>query len=157
MGAETANVQKSSFDHIVGFDSDRIGETISKQLIKVLLKYNTWKYKNQDITGDKLPFSIRFMFEDRDDEDESPADTAKTLHEIGVPLNIEDIQDKTGFESPRDPRSTLPGKQDQPSAGGAAMPQATQEKGSGVASNGKKQFDGFGERGKTPVPTKNGH
>lgn len=155
MGAATANVQKSAFDHIVGFDSKRLGETISRQPLKVLLKYNTWTYRKQELTGDQLPFSIKLIFEDRDDEDESPADTAKTLHEIGLPLDKEDILDKTDFSAPKDPQSTLPGKQDQPSANGSATPQATQRK--GIASNGRKVFGGFGERGSTPEPTKNGH
>lgn len=107
LGSGVADFQAGTFEDIIIYDSTCLAETIDDQLVQKIIKFNTWEYEGKLYRGDDLPFGLRFELQvDRQNVMEM-IQAAQVLHQMGVPLDMEDLRDKAGLSAPKSKATTL--------------------------------------------------
>lgn len=114
LGSGMSELHADMFENIVIYDSKCLEEVQNKQQLKPTIDYNIWKYKGQRLRGDQLPFGMQYKIQmDRENVQEL-VDSAEKLHNMGVPLDMEDLRDKAGLSAPKNVSTAIaiPGGED---------------------------------------------
>lgn len=103
-----AGVQENSTEALVQFDRETLEETLSDDLLGYLWFRNHANLVELGIVDEQPLFSI--TQEKREDPRER-AEVAKTLHDIGVDVPLDDLYEQTGFRKPEPGEPTLAGRE----------------------------------------------
>lgn len=102
LGSNVASVQESTFGRLIKYDAGALGETLTDQFVAVLQEFNGY---------DHLP-PLRFQFSHDVGSTETKLANAKILHEIGVPLDHDELRNACGFTKPQEPQVNEDGSTD---------------------------------------------
>lgn len=91
LGSSIGDAHQNTFDRLIKYDACSLAETISKDLVKILVKYNFPEYQDLD-------FRFRFVTDTEDIGER--LELAKQLQELGVSLNLDELRELAGFSAP---------------------------------------------------------
>ena len=107
LGSEVGVLAGEAKEDVVIYDAGCLAETIDEQLIQNIVKLNTWEYNGVWYYGDDLPFGCRYMLQtDRRNVGELIG-SAEALWRMGVPLDMDDLRERTGLKAPRSAATAL--------------------------------------------------
>lgn len=106
LGSKVAELHETTFDHIIRYDATSQADTLTQDLIKPLIRFNTWNYGGEVLQGE-LPFGVRFVYQiDKANVEERSA-VIKTAYDIGLPLDSEKVYEDLGLSPPEDLASAI--------------------------------------------------
>jgi phage gp29-like protein len=109
MGSGVAELQETTFQQIVRHDANSLAETLTRDFVGPLVRYNHWDYAGRHYYLQDLPFNIRLKLQAERPDMRERIDAAAKLMQLGVAIDLEDLRDALGFSKPRDAGNALPG------------------------------------------------
>lgn len=116
LGSEVAELHRSTFEHIVRFDAVMQQETLTKDLIGPMIRFNEWEYRGQIHRG-KLPFRARIVYSVDKANVEARSKAIQLAYSMGLELDKEAVYTDLGLERPRDPANVLKKPEGMPGMG----------------------------------------
>jgi len=101
IGAGAAQLQGDVRADFITYDAGLLAETLTEQLLSVILKYNKFIYDGREMYGDELPFSCRLEFQIQRENVQEAIDAAEKLYGMGVKLDEDDLRNKAGLAPPK--------------------------------------------------------
>lgn len=107
IGGGAAKLHSDVRQDIRAYDADNLAETLTEQLISVIVRYNDWNYEGKVYKGWDLPFDMRLKIDtDTEDAQERMA-AAQALFNMGVELDKDDVREAGGFSPPKKKSTAL--------------------------------------------------
>jgi phage gp29-like protein len=97
MGSEVANLHALTLERIIRYDANALSETLSKDLIQPLIRYNFGE----------LPFQVKLKLQVEKTNVKDQMVAAKALFDMGVSMDEESLRDMAGFIAPRDKEQSI--------------------------------------------------
>jgi hypothetical protein len=113
IGAGAAQLQGDVRADYIEYDAMLLAETLTEQLLGVILKYNKFIYDGREYYGSDLPFSCRLEFQLTRDNVAGAIQAAQQLFQMGVELDADDLRRKAGRAPPHRKESTVANPQHQ--------------------------------------------
>ncbi len=101
--------QEKQVSLIVRYDSNNLAQVLTKEFLKVVIRFNRWVYRGRTYFGQNLPFRIRFKFQLAPIDVKERIENAIRLLQANVPIDLEQVRDVAGFSAPRDD-AQIPGQ-----------------------------------------------
>ena len=101
IGGGAAVLQGNVRDDYIDNDSYMLAETLTEQLVSVIMKYNIFVYEGRPMWGSDLPFTCRLEFQLERENVEGAIAAATQLFQMGVDLDSEDLLKKAGLSPPK--------------------------------------------------------
>ena len=101
IGAGAAQLQGDVRLDLIEYDAGLLAETLTEQLLAVILKYNRFIYEGKIYYGCDLPFSCKLEFQLSRDNVMEKMQAAQLAWQMGVPLDTDDIRKIGGFAPPK--------------------------------------------------------
>jgi hypothetical protein len=118
LGSEVAQLHRSVYEHYLRYDSYREADVLTRDVIKPMIRMNTWEYKGEIYKG-YLPFLCRLVTVfDRADAVER-TQVINAAYSWGLELDKEEVYKDTGLSPPKDPKNVLKKPEPQPGMPGA--------------------------------------
>lgn len=102
IGTGAQELQGYTLENIIKSDAKRQGEVLTDQLLKPMIKFNYGE----------LPFHCRLVIQAESTQSKEKMESAKSLHEMNMPLDAEEVYAAAGFTAPKDDANVIPGKMD---------------------------------------------
>lgn len=136
IGGGAAKLQGNVRSDYIEYDATMLDETLDQDLLGPVLKYNQFKYEGQIYYGCDLPFSSRFRHQITRENVGEAIQAAKTMYDMGIEMDKDDIRTKSGFSPPKKKATALINPaikaQEQQNAAGVPDMNATSAKMKGV-------------------------
>jgi hypothetical protein len=107
MGSGMADLHGDVRLDVKEFDCNMLAETLTEQLVSVIVRYNKWKYEGEELRGEDLPFGMRLKFDIDKGDGPARVETAGKLYEMGVPLDQDEVRKAGAFSPPKKKSSAL--------------------------------------------------
>ena len=140
-GTGRADFARQTKDEIIVYDTNRLDQTMTHDLVRVLKKYNyPW-----------ARFPVRFKSVMPDVKAQEKVNSGRMLVSVGVPIKADEFREAAGYSRPEAGDDTVGSPQPGPSGPGAGPPM--------LAHRGREplRYMGFGGGGNTYIPGGGGY
>lgn len=117
LGSGVADLHKSTFEHIIRYDAISQQETLTKDILGPMVRFNDWEYKGEVLRGN-LPFRCRLVYSIDKANVQERSQVIFGAYDRGFELDREQCYDDLGLASPKDPANVL--KKPEPVPGASA-------------------------------------
>lgn len=100
-GKGASDLQGEVRQDYIKYDSDNMAETLTEDVIDVIIRYNDWKYEGKKVKGPDLPFSMRLVFDIDKGDGPQRLEAAEKAFNMGVKLDEDDVLKAAGFSPPK--------------------------------------------------------